>query len=147
MAVKKDTKKKNTGLLFNFLNEANKGNHDFVNDLKEEEVKELSPFLLLMWFSGADRNQHLHTFLTNLYCNDKVFTLSRHPRLLLHLFVAANSGMGNPRYSFRKATNKNDSATVLMVAEYYKVGYDVAKQYLSLLTKEDLKEIEETINP
>lgn len=140
-------KTKKDGLIFRFFNEANAGNHDFVNALTDEEVKGLSPYLLLMWFSGAERNQHSHTFLTNWYCNDKVFGLYNHPRLLLHLFVAANGDLGNTRYTYRKALSTNDRAKVLMVAEYYKVGYDVAKQYLELLDDKDLKEIEEIIKP
>ena len=129
--------------LFGFFKEANNGNFAYIDELSDEEVKSLSPFVLTMWANGAQSNTAAHVILTDLYMNDKVFSLSKHPRLLLKLFIEANSGMGNTRYKFVKSVSSRESADTKMIANHFNVGYDVAKGYRELMTDEDLKTMKE----
>lgn len=134
------------GLIFRFFDAANKGDFDFVDSLDVGDMKSLSPFVLLMWFGGAETDTHMHTILTDIYCNDKVFVLHRHPKLLLQLFIAANCDIGNTRYKFRKAVSSEESKVIRQIADYYRIGYDTAKQYKDILSKEDIDEIQEIMN-
>ncbi len=129
--------------LFKFFDEMNKGNFSYVDSLSDDEVKSLSPFVLLMWMHGAQQNKVLHTLLTDWYCNVRVFSLSKHPRLLLKLFVAANGDIDSTRYKFKKSTGNEATKNAKAVAGYYQCSLSEAKDYLRILTKEDVKEIVE----
>lgn len=129
--------------IFRFLEKMNEGDFRFIDNMSDEEVKSIAPFVLLMWANGAKSNKEYHVVLTDNLCNTKVFQLHNHPRLLLKLFFAANGGIDNTRYSFVKTVSKEESATIKIVAEYYKIGYDSAKDYMRLLTKEDIDRIKE----
>ena len=129
--------------LFAFFDAMNAGDYGYVDRLDDEEVKSLSPFVLFMWVNGATSNQPIHVMLTDSYCSVLVFKLSRHPRLLLKLFIAANEGIGRTRYKFKKTTQKRESAHIRMICSYYSCGLTEARQYYKLLSAEDLKELEE----
>ena len=128
--------------LFAFFDALNKGDMDYVDSMTDKSVKDISPFVLTMWMSGATSNQVEHVILTDMYCNDKVFGLSKHPRLLLKLFISANSGMGNDRYKFERCVSKTESRAIHNIASYYRCGLHEARQYKELLSKDDIKEIE-----
>lgn len=144
MAVKKKaatTERK--GDIFKLFEAINRGDYDYIDALTDEEVKAFSPVVLLMWMHGATSNPETHVTYTNEYVNPFVFSLQKHPRLLLKLFVAANSGMGNTRYKFVKSTTKNDSLIYRHIAKHYECGYDQAKEIKELLSDDDIKELTE----
>lgn len=131
------------GDLFNFFNAMNKGDFNFVNKMDDDEVKTLSPFVLLMWVNGATQNQPIHIIATEALCASTVFSLAAHPRLLLKLFIAANCDVGNTRYKFKKSVMKKQSKNIELVARHYECGYTEATQYLKLLSPDDIKELQE----
>lgn len=128
--------------IFAFFQAMNEGDFRYVDNMSDDEVKGISPYVLTMWVNGASTNNPEHVLLTNHVCNGRVFSLSNHPRLLLKLFVAANSGLGNDRYKFKKASSKKESKTIKWIAQHYQCGYHEALQYETLLDKKDLKELE-----
>jgi hypothetical protein len=128
--------------LFAFFDAMNAENYDYVDSMTDEEVKALSPFVLLMWANGAVDNPHIHTILTDTYVNPYVFSLSKHPRLLLKLMVTANGGIDRTRYKFKKSVTKEQSNLIKIIAEHYQCGYNEAKEIKELLSKDDLKELE-----
>lgn len=126
--------------LFKFFDEMNAENYGYIDTLEDDEVKALSPYVLLMWMHGAQYNKEVHVLLTDWYCNSKVFSLSNHPRLLLKLFVAANGG-DTTRYKFKKSTGNEATKTAKAIASYYECSLSEAKDYMRILSKEDVKEI------
>lgn len=134
---------KKSGDLFGFLNKMNQGDYDYVDQMSNEEIKALAPFVLLMWCNGAKTHTVEHTIMTDAICNDKVFSLSRHPRLLLKLFVAANEGFGGDRYAFKKATGADKSSVTKLICEHYQCTYQEAKDYQAILSEDDIKKLKE----
>lgn len=131
--------------IFKFFNKMNSGDYEYIDKMEDDEVKDLSAFVLLMWVNGAQSNEAEHIILTDMYCNEMVFSLSRHPRLLLKLFVAANSGFGSTRYKFKKSTSKDESASLRDIAEYYGVGLHEAKDIRLVLKDKELKQLREEV--
>lgn len=127
--------------LFDFFDAANRGNHEFVDTLSDDQVKKIAPYVLLMWANGATRNTAEHVLYTNMVMNPYVFSLSTRPRLLLSLFIAANEDEDNPRYQFRKYGMTKESSDVQLIAQHYKCGTITAKQYHSMMSEEDLEEL------
>lgn len=127
--------------LFTFFKKANAGDFGYVDSLTDDEVKAISPFVLLGWGNGASSNNEIHTVMTDSIMNAKVFPLSKHPRLLLKLFIAANSGIGNDRYKYVKSGSSKGSKEVNAVAEYYNCSLREAKDYTRILTSDDKKRI------
>lgn len=137
MAAKKD----NT--LFLFFDAINKGDYAFVDSLTDEQVKALSPFVLLMWMNGAVSNTDTHVIMTDIVCNEFVFPLAKYPRLLLKSFVAANGGIDSTRYKYVKTVSTNEIAVIKMIAKHFECGYDEAKDYLRILGDDDITELKE----
>lgn len=129
--------------LFKFFDKMNSGDYEYIDSLTDEEVKSISPFVLLMWVNGAQSNEEIHIILTNVVCNPFIFSLYRHPRLLLKLFIAANSDIGNTRYKFTKNVSKDESGALRDIARYYKIGLHEAEDMKRMLTTKELKEIRE----
>jgi hypothetical protein len=109
--------------------------------MTDEDIKKISPFVLTMW--NAVENPEVHTILTDRYLNEVVFSLSKHPKLLLKLFIEANGEIDSTKYKFRKSVSKNESATIRLIAQHYNVGYDDAKDYMNILDEASIKELKE----
>lgn len=129
-------------VLFRFFDAVNREDFQFVDRMTDEEVKEISPYVLLGWMNGAVQNNGIHVMLTDIYCNQKVFSLQKHPRLLLKLFIEANGGIDSTRYKYKKPSiSKSHSSEVKAIAAYYGVPLKDAKDYLLLLDADDMKQI------
>mgnify|MGYP001120331979 CR=1 FL=1 len=127
--------------LFGFLDKMASGDYRYVEQMSEEDVKKINTFVLLMW-EGEDDNI-IRNIITDQYCNDVVFSLSKHPRLLLKLFVAANDGLGRTKFQFVKSVSNQESKIYKLIATYYGCGYHEAKDIHRLLSKDDIKELKE----
>ncbi len=124
------------------LSRVTAGDCDFFLNMTEEEVKELSPYVLTLWLRGANENRDAHVLLTDAVVNSKLFSLSRHPKLLYLLCCYANSGMGRTRYSFindKKETTGNKHKVVM---REFQCSEAVAKMYLNFLDGDDIKQLE-----
>ncbi len=130
--------------LFKFLDASNtEEGFRMVDKMGDDSVKSISPYVLLGWGHGARNDTETHAILTNEMLNPYVFSLAKHPKLLLKLFVAANSDIGNTRYSFVKFTGKEETAIIKLIARHYGVGIREAKDYRKLLSEKDIKIIKE----
>ena len=125
-----------------FLKHMNNEDFVYVDEMSVEEVKKISPYVLLMWCQGAKKNRNIHTILTNTYCNPYVFSMAKHPRFLLKLFVAANGGIDDTHYSFVKpAFGSTKTSEVSKIAKYYQVSYRVAKEYIDTMDIDEKERI------
>lgn len=127
--------------LFGFFDKVNREDFDCIDGMTDEEVKKLSPYVLLAWMHGAVDNTHIHVMLTDMYCNEMVFSLSKHPRLLLKLFIAANGGIDSTRYKFIKPNSNGSDRSVRAVAAYYQAGYTEAQDYCRILSEDEIERI------
>lgn len=130
--------------MFQFFKAMNRGDYGFVDRMTDDEVKELSAYVLLMWVSGAtgDCIEHRH-ILTTEFVNTVVFTHAKHPRLLLKLFVLTNSELGDARYTFRKSTSKEESAILRLIGRHYDCGLHEARDIRPMLSEKDIKILKE----
>lgn len=129
--------------LFRFLKEMNQGNFRYVDGMSEKETKAISPFVLLMWCSGAEQEAPVHSVLTDTYVNDYVFTLSKHPKLLHKLFFAANGGVSNTKYAFRKSVTNEETKVIDAICFHYNCTPREAKDYKRILDKDSLDTIKQ----
>lgn len=127
--------------LFAFFDAMNIGDFQFVTNMTDEEVKKISPFVLLMWQATSDTETHV--VMTNNFCNEHVFGLAKHPRLLLKMFIASNQGLGDSRYKFKKSVSSEQSASIKLITKYYNITYNHARDYLPMLGKDDIKELKD----
>lgn len=131
---------KNNADLFEFFNKMNQGNIDFVDQMSDDDVKKISPYVLLMWHPVDKAAKPIHTLSVAHVVTDKVFSLSKHPRLLLKLFIAANGGISKTRYEFKKL-KKAECPKVEMIAKFYNVSLSNAIEYSEILTDDEIGEI------
>ena len=131
--------------LFVFFDKMNAGDFSYIDRMTDEEVKDLSPYVLLMWINGATSNPAIHIMMTDMLCNPYVFSLSNHPRLLLKLFMAANSEIDSSRYKFEKSGGKKASKHLKAIASFYQCTLTDAEGYASVLSDAEIKEITERI--
>lgn len=124
------------------LSRITNGDYDFFCNMTEEELKEVAPFVILLWLRGAHENRWAHVMLTDALVNSKLFTLYRHPKLLFMLCCYANSGMDDTRYSFKKDMKESADKNMKLVMREFSCNESAAKIYERFLTAEDFKELE-----
>ena len=132
MAIKKKVPDRKVDI-FELFKHINNKDIEYFNQLTEEEIKSISPLVVMRWLSGTSNMTQI-TFLNNIV-NTKVFPLHRHKQLLYYLLLASVNGQY--RYSWRKAPTKKTSSMPLClqaVSEYF--GYSKSKTLdaLPLLT-------------
>ena len=129
--------------LFEYFDAVDRGDFSFIDTLSDDDIKDISPYVLLGWFNGAKSDRNIHTVLTDVYCNEYVFPLSKHPRLLLNLFMSANCNISRSGYKFAKSVTKKETKLVKTIAGYYQCSIRDAKDYLDILDDSDIKKIEQ----
>jgi len=125
--------------LFKALKAMNNQDFDFFLNLSEEEVKDLSPYVLMLWVKGAQENQEIHTILTNSFVNPFVFSLgTQHTTLIYLLLCVANGGYDQTKYQFKKpnATQKSKYVQPLLDAGY---GLHEAQDLVNLIPETELE--------
>lgn len=132
-------------LLVDYFKAINNGDFSFVDKMSDEEVKSISPYVVLSWMHGATHNAPHHVILTDLYCNDYVFRLQKHPRLLLKSFIEANSEMGDTKYNFTRPPTKKSDKNIVAISRYYNVSLTDAADYAKILSLEEIDEINEIV--
>lgn len=124
------------------LSRINSGDYDFFLSMTEEEVKELSPYVLTLWLRGAQENRAEHTIMTDMFVNTKLFTLHRHPKLLYLLACYANSDMDNTRYSFVPDKKEGKAKVTKLVMREFNCSESAAIMYEKFLDDADIKSLE-----
>lgn len=124
------------------LSRINAGDYDFFINMTEEEVKELSPYVLALWLRSANQNKGAHTFMTDAFLNTKLFHLSKHPKLLYLLACSANCDMDNTRYSFIPDKKEVKGTKHKLIMREFGCNESVAKTYMHFLDDEDIKQLE-----
>jgi len=132
--------------LFGLLGRLDKKDYQLWNRYNDEEKKEISPLIIMRWLSGVNDKRQI-IFLNELV-NQLVFSLGDHKDLLLKLLAVANSGVPRRYFwlSMKPTADKHGAKRSTEVIEnYYQCSPKEAKEYLRLLSKEDVVEIAENI--
>lgn len=130
--------------LFQFLDAVDAGNFDFVDNLSDDEVKEIQPYVALGWLHGSKVGRVEHVLLTDTYVNLNMFNLGRHPRLILQTMIASNCGLtngGSRNYSYVRSNGAKKTKEILAVAKFYDVTASEAEAYVRILGPDEVKEI------
>lgn len=136
------TKKNYKFDIFELFDKINHENYVYIDNLKEEQLKEISPYVVQRWMIGALDNNEIHTILTNQYMNMYTFNLQNHKVLLLKLACLANGEIDNTRYKFIKPVqSKRDNKELQPIMEYYNCSPEQAEELYSILDNDDLKEL------
>lgn len=131
--------------LFNFLNNISQKNQKFYDTLSDEEIKELSPLILMRWLSGT--NDPYQIYMLNELLNPFVFSLGKHKELLVDLMTLSTSGRSQ-RYKFKKVkSNKNTKLpnTVKVIKEYFNYSTLDAIEVMPLIKSEELLSLAEQL--
>jgi hypothetical protein len=131
--------------IFKVLNEISNGNVDYLDSLPEEQAKQFSAYLTMLWIRGATTDSDAHIVLTNELVNPYVFSLSKHPKLLYKLLCTANGFGGKQFYRFNKKNKSISSESIEIIKQKYGYSNREAMGVLPLFTEEDIMEIAQDI--
>lgn len=126
--------------IFNLMSRLDSGEKDIWNTLTDDEKKGFSALIIMRWMSGCtDFRQIMYL---NTFVNETLFTLSKHPELLMQL-LSVSSSKTPKRYQWIgvKGNKKNkNELKVQVISEYYGYTNREARHALPLLTNEDILE-------
>ena len=121
--------------IFKLLSSIDKFDADYFNDLPDDEKKQIYFFLIQRWMTGTNDTRQI-LYLNN-FANSKVWSLYKEPNLLYLMLCACSTG--EKRYSFPKRKKKDTiTETIKVVVEYYNCSLRDAKDYLKILSQENI---------
>jgi hypothetical protein len=130
----------------NEMQQFDRKNRDFYNELSDEERKKFSNFLMLRWGSAVEGSRELQEFYVialNERFNKHFFTLSRHPGLQWLCATTVSPGMGTPRHTWIAPKKKEPGASGIrkQLAELYPhLKDDDIAVLASITTKKEIDE-------
>lgn len=114
---------------------------DRIDQYSDEDLKSVSPYVLLMWIMGANNNLGIRALLTDEFVNRYVFALSSRKKLLLKLLCMANGYEIDTKYRFRNPQKQKQSYLVSLVAKYHNVPERRAQEDMRIYSADDFREI------
>jgi len=130
----------------NEMQQFDRKNRDFYNELSDEERKKFSNFLMLRWGSAVEGSRELQEFYVialNERFNKHFFTLSKHPGLQWLCATTVSPGMGTPRHTWIAPKKKEPGASGIrkQLAEMYPhLKDDDIAVLASITTKKEIDE-------
>lgn len=125
------------------LNRFQSGDYSFIDSLSEEDLKELNPFVLLMWAAEPTNDVEAQKIVLDDFIGDKFFELYKHPKLQMMLMVAAMSGFSGGYRFMRPAKKSEQDKNIELVMREFSCGRSAANEYLEFLTDDDLNDMRE----
>jgi muramidase (phage lysozyme) len=124
--------------IFEVLNNISSNNFEYLNTLTDDQLKEFRPFLIQQWLKGATTNKDYHILLTNEFCNQYIFKLSKHPKLLYKLFCVANGFNAKTYYKFRTKYEDKKPLSNLIISTIYAYSKQHTHDVINLFSKNDI---------
>ena len=105
--------------------------------LSEQERKQLHPLVIMRWLTGD--NDITKLIMLNELVNPYVFSLSKHPQLLIDLMTVCTDG-NKSRYGWKKVEKKQHkySKCINVLQRYYQMSARQAKVTLPTLTNDTI---------
>lgn len=129
--------------LFPLLNAINSCSVNYYRNLRADEKKQISLFLVNRWLSGTKNKQQILDLNNNV--NQLVFSMYNDQDLLYKLMCTV--GKYNTRYSWLSRTKKkSENLTLQLISQYYGCSTEEASTYKDLLDVNDMIEIGLSLN-
>jgi hypothetical protein len=126
--------------LFDFLGKLSQTNLNYFHGLTANEKKGFSPLVIMRWLSGTSDKKQIQ-YLNHLI-NPVVFKLYHHPNLAFKLLMASCTGTSKRFKWVKKTASISKTPLALDVAKrYYRCSSREAKDYLTILTKEEILDL------
>ena len=124
--------------IFKLLGEINNAKAgDIYAKLSDDERKGFSPLVVMRWMSGTSDERQI--ILLNEFVNPYVFTLGKHPHLLMQLLQVASSKTSK-RYAWLGIKYKKKQVEAYrVIQEYFELSVREAKTYALPPAEELLK--------
>lgn len=120
-----------------------KSSGDIYQNLSDDEKKGFQPLVIMRWMSGTSDQRQL--MLLNTFANRIIFSLSKHPHLLMQVLQVCSSKVSK-RYSWLgiNSTKKN-TETLNVIAEYFEMSKREAKLYYPIPSNTELIQMAEEL--
>jgi transcriptional regulatory protein LevR len=131
--------------IFDVLSKISKKNSDFYDDLSIDEQKSVQPLVLLRWLTGIKSARQI--MFLNEFVNPRVFSLTKHKKLLIQLMTICTSGTAT-KYTWKKAISKKGSKSpksIAVIQDIFKYNSRHATDALPLLSTEDILQFAEQL--
>ena len=123
--------------IFDVIGKLRKQDIDFFLELSDEQLKSIAPYVLMLWLS--DSNNKFQIDFLNDFVNKYVYSINDKRLLLLLLIASIVDTKTRYRWTRKKAHTQNK--LINLVVESYNVNKDTAKQYLTILTEEQIEQL------
>jgi hypothetical protein len=100
------------------INSAKSG--DIYSKLSDDEKKGFAPLIVMRWLSGTSDERQI--ILLNEFVNKYVFTLGKHPHLLMQLMQVASSKTSKRYQWIGVKSNKKNNHSRKVVQEYFEMS-------------------------
>ena len=116
---------------------------DIYAKLSDEERKGFAPLIVMRWMSGTSDERQI--ILLNEFVNKSVFSLAKHPHLLMQLLQVASSKT-NKRYQWLGIKSKKKNVeSMRVVGEYYEMSEREVKLLNPFPTQEEMIQMAEEL--
>ena len=130
----------------NEMQQFDRKNREFYDDLTDEERKKFSNYLMIRWGSavrGSRELQEFYVIATNERLNRHFFSVNRHPRLQWLMGTTVSPGLGAQDHAWiapkKKETGSNEIKKILLDL-YPAMKISDIETLAALVDKKELKE-------
>jgi len=131
------------------MEQFDKKNRDFYDELTEEEKKKFSPFLMIRWGADVQGSADLQAYYlmsVNERLNKNFFDISttQHKKFQWLMATSVSPGMGKQYHKWLAAKKKdsaNNKAEKFLAELYPELRYDEIKLLARINSKDDLKQL------
>lgn len=115
--------------IFHILERIDRRDVEYYQKLTDAEKKQVVPYVLMQWMTGtSDKNQII---LINEVVNKRIFSLYKHPELLVYLLMACSDGR-KKHYSWKKHQSKQYKFPKALAVMKEATGYSTIRMSESL---------------
>lgn len=126
--------------IFKLIEQLETGDTESVKNFTEEQLKEISPYLLQRWLSCTD--DQLQILRLNICCNPYSFELAKHKQLLLKLYgVSVSKTRKRYQWIKQKKNESSKSLSVDVVKQFYGYSTKRAEECVSMFSADDIMEM------
>jgi hypothetical protein len=123
--------------IFAVLDKLSRKQRSFIDDLTQDDLKAIPAVVVMRWMSGSNSKQQ--TYIINEIANPLVFSLYRHPRLLLQLLmVCAVPGAGRCSWIKQQKAPSSRPISVKVVMRYFDYSERRARECMALIPPMDI---------
>lgn len=123
--------------IFAVLNHLTNKQEQFVDNLTEDDLKNIHPLVLMRWMSGTSSKMQVYSL--NEIANVLVFPLAKHKRLMLKVLMAcASKNAGRYTWIKQQSSGSSKPLSVKVVGEYFKYPKRKAQTAVNLIPAEDI---------